>query len=140
MRQLSRTTRQLLAAWMTILVCLTLLGAALTTAYATEVRWSAVTEYVDGTPIPASDAVSYRIEWAKCGPGGAFTVPREGFHVAAPGTTSATVPAGDTPGLWCFRMYSITAAGVESNPTADVLKFVEEAPKQPKPPTGVSLQ
>jgi hypothetical protein len=37
-----------------------------------------------------------------------------------------------------FRLFAITAAGVQSDPSSTALKVV--TPKKPKPPTGVTLQ
>jgi hypothetical protein len=142
MRQLRRSTREMLTAWFAILLVLTVFGMAVAHAE-TRWTWSPVTEYTDGTPIPAEDAVSYRVEWARC-IDGAFPVSAEGFQLSPAGTSSATSVEDFGPGLWCFRLFAITAAGIQSDPTATVTKRIDEPPppdpKRPKPPTGVTIQ
>lgn len=121
--------------WLAALVVLML--ASLAAHASSVVSWALVTEYTDGTPIPASDAPSYRVEWAKCAAGDTFPVGGEGSQLVPAGTSSATVPAAATPGRWCFRVFAITELGVQSDPSDTALKVV--SPKKPNQPTEVGV-
>ena len=100
--------------------------------------FTAPTSNVDGSPIPASGAdslASYKAEWGTCS--------GSGFGTAAGSQSLPLMPLSATltniaPGLTCFRMYAINAAGVSSGPTNAVSVVVQNT--SPTPVTLVAYK
>ena len=93
--------------------------------------WTLATQNTDGTAIPASGPTSLtatRVEWGTCS-GSAFGTVVGQQTVATPATTYTVT--GLAAGVWCFRAYSRTVAGLESAPTVVITKTILQAPPQP---------
>ena len=93
--------------------------------------WTLATANTDGSAIPASGPTSLaatRVEWGTCS-GSAFGTVVGQQTVATPATTYTVT--GLAAGVWCFRAYSRTVAGLESAPTNVVTKTILQAPPQP---------
>lgn len=93
--------------------------------------WTLATADTEGNAIPASGPTSLastRVEWGSCS-GSAFGTAAGQQTVATPATTYTIT--GLTAGVWCFRAYSRTVAGLESAPTNAVTKTILQAPPQP---------
>ena len=93
--------------------------------------WTLATANTDGTAIPASGPTSLaatRVEWGTCS-GSNFGTASGQQTVATPATTYTIT--GLAAGVWCFRAYSRTVAGLESAPTNAVTKTILQAPPQP---------
>lgn len=93
--------------------------------------WTLATQNTDGSAIPASGPTSLaatRVEWGTCS-GSAFGTVAGQQTVATPATTYTIT--GLAAGVWCFRAYSRTVAGLESAPTNVVTKTILQSPPQP---------
>ena len=93
--------------------------------------WTLATQNTDGSAIPASGPTSLtatRVEWGTCS-GSAFGTVVGQQTVATPSVTYTVT--GLAAGVWCFRAYSRTVAGLESAPTNAVTKTILQAPPQP---------
>ena len=93
--------------------------------------WTRATQNTDGSAIPASGPTSLaatRVEWGTCS-GSAFGTVAGQQTVATPATTYTIT--GLAAGVWCFRAYSRTVAGLESAPTNVVTKTILQSPPQP---------
>ena len=93
--------------------------------------WTLATQNTDGSAIPASGPTSLaatRVEWGTCS-GSNFGTASGQQTVATPATTYTIT--GLAAGVWCFRAYSRTVAGLESAPTNAVTKTILQAPPNP---------
>ena len=93
--------------------------------------WTLATQNTDGTAIPASGPTSLastRVEWGTCS-GSNFGTASGQQIVATPAVTYTVT--GLAAGVWCFRAYSRTVAGLESAPTVVITKTILQAPPQP---------
>ncbi len=93
--------------------------------------WTLATANTDGSAIPASgpgSLASTRVEWGSC-VGSDFGTVVGQQTVATPATTYTIT--GLAAGVWCFRAYSRTVAGLESAPTNVVTKTILQSPPQP---------
>ena len=93
--------------------------------------WTLATANTDGTAIPASGPTSLaatRVEWGTCS-GSNFGTASGQQIVATPAVTYTVT--GLAAGVWCFRAYSRTVAGLESAPTNVVTKTILQSPPQP---------
>ena len=107
------------------------LGAMPTHAGDAVLTWTLATADTEGNAIPASGPTSLastRVEWGSCS-GSAIGTAAGQQTVATPATTYTIT--GLTAGVWCFRAYSRTVAGLESAPTNAVTKTILQAPPQP---------
>ena len=99
--------------------------------------WTLATQNTDGSAIPASGPTSLastRVEWGTCS-GSNFGTAVGQQIVATPATTYTIT--GLAAGVWCFRAYSRTVAGLESAPTNAVTKTILQAP--PNPPGNLTV-
>lgn len=99
--------------------------------------WTLATANTDGTAIPASGPTSLaatRVEWGTCS-GSNFGTASGQQIVATPAVTYTVT--GLAAGVWCFRAYSRTVAGLESAPTVVVTKTILQAP--PNPPGNLTV-
>ena len=113
------------------------LGASPTRAGDAVLTWTLATQNTDGTAIPATGPTSLaatRVEWGTCS-GSAFGTVVGQQTVATPATTYTVT--GLAAGVWCFRAYSRTVAGLESAPTNVVTKTILQAP--PNPPGNLTV-
>ena len=93
--------------------------------------WTLATANTDGSAIPATGPTSLaatRVEWGTCS-GSNFGTASGQQIVATPAVTYTVT--GLAAGVWCFRAYSRTVAGLESAPTVVVTKTILQAPPQP---------
>ena len=107
------------------------LSASPTRAGDAVLTWTLATQNTDGTAIPATGPTSLaatRVEWGTCS-GSAFGTVVGQQTVATPATTYTVT--GLAAGVWCFRAYSRTVAGLESAPTNVVTKTILQSPPQP---------
>lgn len=92
------------------------------------VRWHNPTQYVDNSPLPATDITQSRIEWGTCN-GDEFGVPAS--SKIQNGNAETTTITGLPPARYCVRAY-VTAKGVSSAASNVVSKLVlQPAPKPP---------
>ena len=99
--------------------------------------WTLATQNTDGTAIPATGPTSLaatRVEWGTCS-GSNFGTASGQQIVATPAVTYTIT--GLAAGVWCFRAYSRTVAGLESAPTVVVTKTILQAP--PNPPGNLTV-
>ncbi len=99
--------------------------------------WTLATQNTDGSAIAASGPTSLaatRVEWGTCS-GSDFGTATGQQIVATPATTYTIT--GLAAGVWCFRAYSRTVAGLESAPTNAVSKTILQAP--PNPPGNLTV-
>ena len=99
--------------------------------------WTLATQNTDGTAIPATGPTSLaatRVEWGTCS-GSNFGTASGQQIVATPAVTYTVT--GLAAGVWCFRAYSRTVAGLESAPTVAVTKTILQAP--PNPPGNLTV-
>ena len=117
-----------IALWAAFALCL---GASPTHAGDAVLTWTLATQNTDGSAIPASGPTSLastRVEWGTCS-GSNFGTASGQQIVATPAVTYTIT--GLAAGVWCFRAYSRTVAGLESAPTVVVTKTILQAPPQP---------
>ena len=104
-----------------MLVLMLLLGSAIARADTVEVSWTAPTERVDGTALPATEIAGYRLSWTLNGTAQSdLTVP--------PGT-SYTLDTGTQTGRVCLVMRTVDTDGLESVATGEVCRKA-----RPRPP------
>ena len=99
--------------------------------------WTLATANTDGSAIPATGPTSLaatRVEWGTCS-GSNFGTASGQQIVATPAVTYTVT--GLAAGVWCFRAYSRTVAGLESAPTVAVTKTILQAP--PNPPGNLTV-
>lgn len=115
-----------LGVWLAALVCVTLLGLWVSSAYAADAQlsWQHPTERVDGTPLPLAEIAQTRINWGLCS--GELN---QAVDVPAPATTH-TLP-GLNYGTWCFVARTVDTGGLVSDPTGPVQKVIVAPPKPP---------
>lgn len=107
------------------------LGASPSHAGDAVLTWTLATANTDGSAIPATGPTSLaatRVEWGTCS-GSSFGTASGQQLVATPAVTYTVT--GLAAGVWCFRAYSRTVAGLESAPTNAVSKTILQAPPQP---------
>lgn len=117
-----------IALWAAFALCL---SASPANAGDAALTWTLATQNTDGSAIPASGPTSLastRVEWGTCS-GSNFGTAIGQQTVATPATTYTIT--GLAAGVWCFRAYSRTVAGLESAPTNAVTKTILQAPPQP---------
>lgn len=117
-----------IALWAAFALCL---SASPANAGDAALTWTLATQNTDGSAIPASGPTSLaatRVEWGTCS-GSAFGTVAGQQTVATPATTYTIT--GLAAGVWCFRAYSRTVAGLESAPTNVVTKTILQSPPQP---------
>ena len=117
-----------IALWAAFALCL---SASPANAGDAALTWTLATANTDGSAIPASGPTSLastRVEWGTCS-GSNFGTAIGQQTVATPATTYTIT--GLAAGVWCFRAYSRTVAGLESAPTNAVTKTILQAPPQP---------
>ena len=117
-----------IALWAAFALCL---SASPANAGDAALTWTLATQNTDGSAIPASGPTSLaatRVEWGTCS-GSNFGTASGQQIVATPATTYTIT--GLAAGVWCFRAYSRTVAGLESAPTNAVTKTILQAPPQP---------
>lgn len=117
-----------IALWAAFALCL---SASPANAGDAALTWTLATADTEGNAIPASGPTSLaatRIEWGTCS-GSNFGTASGQQIVATPATTYTVT--GLAAGVWCFRAYSRTVAGLESAPTNAVTKTILQAPPQP---------
>jgi len=113
------------------------LSAQPTRAGDAALTWTLATQNTDGSAIPASGPTSLastRVEWGTCN-GSDFGTASGQQTVPTPATTYTVT--GLAAGVWCFRAYSRTVAGLESAPTVVVTKTILQAP--PNPPGNLTV-
>ncbi len=123
-----------IALWAAFALCL---SASPANAGDAALTWTLATQNTDGTAIPASGPTSLaatRVEWGTCS-GSAFGTAVGQQTVATPAVTYTVT--GLAAGVWCFRAYSRTVAGLESAPTNAVTKTILQAP--PHPPGNLTV-
>jgi len=99
--------------------------------------WTLATANTDGSAIAASGPTSLaatRVEWGGCSGSNFGTA--AGQQIVATPATAYTI-TGLAAGVWCFRAYSRTVAGLESAPTNAVTKTILQAP--PNPPGNLTI-
>ena len=123
-----------IALWAAFALCL---SASPANAGDAVLTWTLATQNTDGSAIPASGPTSLastRVEWGTCS-GSNFGTASGQQIVATPAVTYTVT--GLAAGVWCFRAYSRTVAGLESAPTVAVTKTILQAP--PNPPGNLTV-
>lgn len=109
-----------------------LLMAFAANAHDATLDWVHPTEYTDGQPMPLEQVRETRIEYARCVEQ-QFPAQAEGSLVV-PGPVATASVAGLPNGWWCFRAFTVSAEGVESDPSATaVVHFIGK----PNPPQNL---
>ena len=112
------------------LLALAVLFASSAVAHDAVLTWDHPTKYEDGQPLVVSDIRETRIEYGRC-EDQAFPAQADGSLVV-PGPAAAATLAGFSNGWWCFRAFTVTTEGVESDASnTAVVHYIGK----PKPPT-----
>ena len=111
------------------LIALAVLFASSAVAHDAVLTWEHPTEYDDGQPLPVTDIRETRVEYGRCVEQ-AFPAQPEGTLVV-PGPAASVGIVGLTNGWWCFRAFTVSTEGVESDPSGTAVAHYVGKPKPP---------
>ena len=114
------------------LIALALLFASSAFAHDAVLTWTHPVEYDDGQPLPVTDIRETRVEYGRCVDQEFPTVPEGSLVVPGPAASVGVV--GLLNGWWCFRAFTVSTEGVESEASATALAHYVG---KPKPPTSL---